>query len=62
MQTTASLFDRWIARPKHRRMSLIVAVVCSAAPFVAAGLEGTLPWLAEGGRWRGILVPPTIIA
>lgn len=43
-------------------MSLIAGAICIAAPFVAARLEGTLPWLAESGRWRGILVPPTIIA
>jgi len=61
MKTAPSLFDRWIARPRRRWVSLIVAVVCIAAPFAAAWLDGSLAWLAGSGLWRDILVPPTII-
>jgi len=61
MKAVPSLFDRWIARPRRRWVSLIVAVICIAAPFVAAWLDGSLTRLRESGLWRDILVPPTII-
>jgi hypothetical protein len=61
MKAAPSLFERWIARPRHRWVALVVALVCLAAPFVAARLDGSLAWLAESGLWREILVPPTIL-
>jgi hypothetical protein len=61
MQATPSLFDRWITRPKRRWVSLLVAAVVLAAPFVVGWLEGSLSWMVESGQWRAILVPPTII-
>lgn len=61
MRAPSSLFESWIARPKRTWITLIVSVVCLAAPFVMAWIEGSLAWLADSGRWRDVLVPPTII-
>ena len=61
MKPAPSLFDSWIARPRHRWVALIVAIVCLAAPFVAAWLDGSLAWLAGSGLWRDVMVPPMII-
>jgi hypothetical protein len=61
MKTDPSLFDRWIARPRHRWPSLVVALVLILAPFVTAWLEGSLGWLSETGRWRDVLVAPTVV-
>jgi hypothetical protein len=61
MRAPTSLFVSWIARPKRTWITLIVSVVCLAAPFVMAWIEGSLAWLADSGRWRDVLVPPTII-
>jgi len=61
MTAPASLFDRWIARPKRRWPSLSVALVLILAPFAIAWLEGSLGWLFETGRWRDVLIAPTVI-
>jgi hypothetical protein len=61
MQSSSSLFDRWISRPRRPWPGVIFAVVVLVAPFLVARLEGHMPWLIESGRWRAILVAPTII-
>ncbi len=61
MLPSTSLFDSWIARPKRPWIGVIIAILLLVAPFLAAWLEGRMPWLIETGRWRSILVSPTII-
>ena len=50
MRAPTSLFVSWFARPKRTWITLIVSVVCLAAPFVMAWIEGSLAWLADSGR------------
>jgi hypothetical protein len=61
MLPSASLFDRWIARPKRPGIGVTVAVCLLVAPLLVAWVEGEMPWLIETGRWRSILVAPVVI-
>ncbi|MFA5787698.1 MAG: hypothetical protein WDA71_12085, partial [Actinomycetota bacterium] len=61
MLPSSSLFDTWISRPKRPWVGVIFAILLLVAPFLVAWLEGDMPWLIETGRWRSILVSPTII-
>ncbi len=59
--SSSSLFDHWISRPKRPWIGVIVAILLLVAPFLVAWVEGHMPWLIATGRWRSMLVSPTII-
>lgn len=61
MESSTSLFDSWISRPKRPWIGVLFAILLLVAPFLVAWIEGHLPWLIESGRWRSVLVAPAII-
>lgn len=56
---TTSLWDRYVARPEKPWGPITVVLVIVAAPFLIARLEGAVLTLEA---WRGVLIPPAIIA
>ena len=54
-----SLWDRYIARPRNPWGPIAAVLVIVAAPFLVARIEGVELTL---DAWRGILIPPAIIA
>ena len=56
---TTSLWDRYIARPRNPWGPAAAVLIIVAAPFLVAGLEGAVLTLEA---WRGVLIPPAIIA
>jgi hypothetical protein len=62
MQPSSSLFEAWIARPRHPWINVGFALACLVVPFLAVWAEGHMDWLLETDQWRALLIPPTIIA
>jgi len=62
MRPSTSLFDTWIARPRHPWANMGVALACLVVPVLVAWAEGLLDTVLETNLWRGILISPAIIA
>jgi hypothetical protein len=62
MELPESLFDRFIARPRRRWIAYGVCALLFLAPFAFAHAQGSLSTILHKGGWRGLLVPPVIIA
>ena len=62
MRRSSSLFDEWIARPRYPWINLSVALACLVGPFLVAWAEGLMGSVLSTNQWRGLLIPPTIIA
>src|SRR3990172_1239203 len=61
MHPSQSLFDRWIARPRRRWPTALVAVALFAALPFASALDGTLDLFLTTDAWR-LWLFPTVIA
>ena len=57
-----SLFERLLVRPKHPGVINALVLLLFFAPVAASWVDGSLPALAAEGRWRGLLIPPVVIA
>jgi hypothetical protein len=62
MRASPSLFETWIARPRHPWLNVGFALACLVVPFVVAWAEGQLSLVFQTDQWRGLLIPPTILA
>jgi len=62
MRPPSSLFDTWIARPRYPWLNVGVALACLVVPFLVAWAEGLWGSVLETSQWRGVLIPPMIIA
>jgi hypothetical protein len=62
MHGPASILERVVARPRRVWVTLGIVVVPFAAPVLVAYADDMLGRLFARGQWRGLLLPPTIIA
>jgi hypothetical protein len=62
MKPPTSLFDRLIGHPRYPWIAIGLSTLLFLAPFLVAFAGDELGELLSGGQWRGLLIPPTIIA
>jgi len=62
MNRPTSYFDRIIANPRHPWLKAVFILLLFGVPLATGYAEGSLKALYEGGGWRGIFLPPVVIA
>lgn len=61
VEQPASPFERLLGRPQPGWLKLGLSLLILLLPFGAAALDGELDMLLQQGRWRFLILPPTII-
>lgn len=60
MAPSASIFERFLSRPRIGWTKLLISLLMLLLPFGAAALDGEIGAILQRGRWRFLILPPTI--